>query len=307
MKDEGNSRVKYVVSDKPIMRNPLCDQTFDTQSSPVREIEIEPHNDVQVQPRVNKRKKGYYVESKGLIYNFLKNEYLKHRGISVEIVGLNINPKMSPEDIKNYKDEEVNTRAERLTTFWQQFFVNFKGKKQVKTKENKEKLKFIKRLRNHLKVDILFTLKEDIREEIDRMERGDAQRKIKAEEMKHYRELEEEKAIFRKVLNMYYSFEKETAEDKKYIERLVWTYREVEGCFPVTADELYQWWLEYPKKEEFTIDNSEAYTRNLVYKFYSQEAKLNRLKQLYKQVNKYSPKKPQILIRYWKEIEVRVL
>jgi len=300
MAEEEAGRKRYVLSDKPLLLNPLCDQTFDTQTSPVQEVDLEPEEPTQTKTKPPKRKKGRYVEEHRKVYEFLKQEYLKRRGISIDIILLNIDPRMRAEEIEEYKKMEVNKRVKVLVDFWKQYFVKFESQ------HEKDKDRFVRRLKKHLKVDIAFTIRQDIMDEIKAMEERDAEVKVRAKEMENWRKLEEGKAILQKVLNLYYSFEKETLEDKEYMERLIWTYKEIKKVFPITDDELYNWWLEFPKKEEFKIDAPEKYTKDLIYKFFSQEAKFSRLKQLYKQVNKYSPTRAEYLIAYWKELKVSV-
>ncbi len=265
-------------------------------------------------PPEQKKPSPTYLGKPGEIYELLKTEYQKRRGISFTIGGIHVDPKMAAADVEARKKEETARRAAVLLDFWKQYFVGKRlGKSTSKVLNETKKSESlvnstIKTLKEQLKTyseeDLKFTLEQDILKEMNDSMSQAEKSKVQAKVLEEHAKLEEEKRVFQKALNLFYSFERESAADKEYMQTLVWAYREIKQKFPQTGTELYEWWKAYEKKEERKINKPEEYTKSLVEGFYSDKAKISRLEQLYKGVNKYFPKQAKDLIKYWKTIKV---
>jgi len=289
MEFDGDYSRKYYVAGESILNRSGFDQSFENRN----DINVEKKEEVSKKPTKSRytrtiMKSQEIKEPPEVIYKFIKDEYEKKKGIQI-IIGV-IRADDKKEEAKN---KEVRKRVKPLIEFWEEHFVKVKHKDTLSETISKCTKRQIEEI-----------LSQCILKEInENMERQDKQKQDEKELEKH-KKLEEEKMLFQKALNFHYGFEKESKNDKQYMEKLVWIYREVNLKFPEDPQELFNWWSQYNRKKEFKIDNTENYTKDLIDDFYSKESKFSRLLQLYKQTNKLSPQNSKQMLTYWSNIKV---
>ena len=228
------------------------------------------------------------------VYRILKDEYFRHRGITVSIGTLHIDPKLTTEEVQELKEKEASKRAKPLLDFWEDYFLKYEN--QSYTGEIKTLVDRMKKYTRDLMHSII--LHNTLIEMEDKLQRA-KKKKQEKETQANNKKIQEEKRGVLKALNIHYKFDKETSEDKKCMEKLIWKYRQCNKKLPSNGSELYNWWLD---NKDSTLNENKV--KELVDDFYSSKARMERLIQLYKQHSNHEPKKAESLLNYWESIKV---
>ena len=160
-----------------------------------------------------------YSGNPGEIYEFLKKEYQKRRGIAFTVGGVHTD-KLKPEEAEKKRKEEVDRRAGVLVDFWKQYFVKHQTKPGTATKaedimRKTEEMKktetsmFREKIATYSEEDIKYTLSQDIEKEINQAMAHAEKAKVASKVLEEHGKIEEEKRMFQKALNIQYSFERE--------------------------------------------------------------------------------------------------
>lgn len=246
------------------------------------------------------------IEEEIKIYEFIKEQYSKSLGSQLVIRSC----KSDPQKDKEAYDKHVNTYVKILMQFWKNHYVNFDKKssqkkkipeKHIKDDENSELSKKISKYESNY---MRFIFRQGVIKDMKIKKEIEENRKKPDNIAKEMAKMQNERANFNKALNLHYGFERENLIEKKYMEKLIWSFREVNERFPNDGSDLFNWWKDFNKKKELKIDKDEAYTQDQIDNFYSDKAINERMIKLYKERHKNSPRKAKDLIKYWTELKV---
>ncbi|MDR3582436.1 MAG: hypothetical protein P4L67_04155 [Candidatus Pacebacteria bacterium] len=170
-------------------------------------------------PPAKREPVGNYVGKPKELYEFLKDEYQKRRGIAFTVSGIHVGKeKVDETEIQKRKREEAEKRAGVLVEFWKQHFVvkrPFTRSSTVSRVEETRKTADASsnamkdRVATYTEEEVRFTVREDIEKEICEIMAQAEKAKRASQVLEEHGKMEEEKRNFQKALNLHYSFERE--------------------------------------------------------------------------------------------------
>lgn len=171
------------------------------------------------------KKKGCYVGATKEVYEFLKKEYNAKWGIAFTIEGgiTTITKSNLPQEKKEEKlKAEIQARGKILADFWEQYIMKSqKGKldkssfsaSQINEPKKSEENTRKEKMQSYSKVDVEFTIYEDIGKEIKDIVKKEEMDRKKEEILKDSKKSEKEKRMFQKGLDLTYKFDRENMEE----------------------------------------------------------------------------------------------
>ena len=176
--------------------------------------------------------------------------------------------------------------------------------------------------------DIRFTLEKDIQEEYENQAASHLKRNVKVQLEEKKNKLKNEMKAITKGVEYTYKTQPLKKNERKFMETCLVKFREQHGTCAKDSQGLFDWWLriENKKKEgvakplpegqpppeagaeeedDATKDNQEV--KLLFDQYFTQQAKLDRVKNMYKMTTGFEAAKKEPLVQFWKNIKVYIV